>query len=292
MQHLESIPALRAQRREWRDARRTVGFVPTMGALHEGHLSLVEAARARADVVCASIFVNPTQFGPNEDLAKYPRDLAADLTKLAAAGCDAVFTTTPEEMYPPGFSTWVTVEGLTASLCGAARPDHFRGVTTVVTKLLNIVQPEHAFFGQKDRQQLVVLTRMVRDLDLPVEVHGCPIVREPDGLARSSRNAYLSPEERTRALALSTGLRRARAAFAGGERRVRALEALVREELERADARVDYVQAVDPERLAPLEQADAGTILAVAAHVGRTRLIDNHVLGELFPAAADPGPVP
>lgn len=280
--HVDSIPALRAQRRAWREAGLSVGFVPTMGALHAGHVSLVARARAECDRVVASVFVNPAQFGPSEDLARYPRDLAGDRAKLAGAGCDLLFTTTSGEMYPPGFSTWVTVEGLTERLCGASRPGHFRGVTTVVLKLLHLVQPDRAYFGEKDRQQLIVLGRMVRDLDVPVEVVGCPIVREPDGLALSSRNAYLSPEERTRALALSRGLRRAQAAFAAGERDGRALEALARAELEPA-ARVDYVEAVDPATLQPVSEARPDTILAVAAFVGATRLIDNAVLSEPLP---------
>ncbi len=280
--HVDSIPALRAQRRAWREAGLTVGFVPTMGALHAGHVSLAARARAECDRVVASVFVNPAQFGPSEDLARYPRDLEGDRAKLAGVGCDLLFTTTPSEMYPPGFSTWVSVEGLTERLCGASRPGHFRGVTTVVLKLLNLVQPDRAYFGEKDRQQLIVLGRMVRDLDVPVDVVGCPIVREPDGLALSSRNAYLLPDERARALALSRGLRRAQAAFAAGEREGRALEALARAELEGA-ARVDYVEAVDPATLEPVGEARPDTILAIAAFVGTTRLIDNAVLGEPLP---------
>jgi pantoate--beta-alanine ligase len=213
VQILDSIPALRALRQTWRDEGHTVGFVPTMGALHEGHLSLVRAAAARCERVIVSIFVNPTQFGPDEDLETYPRDLEGDAAKVASAGCHAVFTTTPAEMYGRGYATWVTVEGLTDALCGASRPGHFRGVTTVVTKLLNLVDPDHAFFGEKDRQQLLVLQRMARDLNLRPQLHGCPIVREADGLALSSRNAYLNPDERQRALALSRGLRLASEAF-------------------------------------------------------------------------------
>ncbi len=281
--HLDSIRAVRAQRGAWHEAGLTVGFVPTMGALHAGHVSLVERARASCDRVIASVFVNPAQFGPGEDLERYPRDLAGDRHRLAAAGCHALFTTTPEEMYPPGFCTWVTVEGLTDRLCGAARPGHFRGVTTVVLKLLEIVQPHRAFFGEKDRQQLIVLRRMARDLNLPVEMVGCPIVREPDGLALSSRNAYLSADERRRALALSSGLRAAQEAFAAGERSGPALEVIVRAHLEEARARIDYVEAVDPGSLARVDRADAGTIVAIAAHVGATRLIDNAALGQPLP---------
>lgn len=282
--HLSSIPAVRAQVKAWRAEGHTIGFVPTMGALHRGHVSLVELARRRNSRVIASIFVNPTQFGPTEDLSKYPRDLPGDMAKLAGGGCHAVFTTSPEEMYPPGFSTWVTVEGLTSGLCGRSRPTHFRGVTTVVTKLWSIVQPDDAYLGEKDRQQLQVLKRMTKDLDLPIAVHGCPIVREADGLAMSSRNAYLSPDERQRATCLSRGLRAARAAFATGERSARALEGIVKRELEGAGARLDYVDAVDLDTLQPVELASAQTVLAVACFVGKTRLIDNHLLGEPFPA--------
>lgn len=286
MEHLTSIPAVRERVRAWRREGHRVGFVPTMGALHAGHCSLVEAARRDCGRVIASVFVNPAQFGPNEDLSRYPRDLQGDMAKLDAVGCDALFTTTPEEMYPPGFATWVTVEGLTEGLCGRSRPGHFRGVTTVVTKLFNIVQPDDAYFGEKDRQQLEVLRRMTRDLDLPVRIHGCPIVREPDGLAMSSRNLYLSPDERARAVALSRGLRRARAAYAQGERRPAELERLVREELDAVQARVDYVEVVGRETMKPVAEATDDTVVAVAAFVGTTRLIDNHRLGDPFPEPA------
>lgn len=275
IQLIDQIEALRAQVRAWRHQGDRVGFVPTMGALHAGHVSLVQAARRTCDRVVASVFVNPTQFGPGEDLARYPRDLEGDARQLEAGGCDVLFTTTPEVMYPPGFATWVTVEGLTDGLCGAFRPGHFRGVTTVVAKLFAIVLPDEAFFGQKDRQQLEVIRRMTADLNLPVRVMGCPIVREPDGLAMSSRNAYLSPAERERALALIRGLRRAEAAFRQGERDGRTLEALCREEVAAGADRIDYVQAVDPGTLRPVEEAAPGTILLVAAHLGKTRLIDN-----------------
>lgn len=286
MERLERIPAVRARSRAWRRAGARVGLVPTMGALHAGHLSLVAAARAACDHVVASVFVNPTQFGPGEDLDAYPRDLEGDAAKLAAAGCDALFTTPAGAMYPPGYATWVTVEGLTETLCGASRPGHFRGVTTVVTKLLHIAEPDAAFFGEKDRQQLAVIRRLVADLDLPVEVVGCPIVREPDGLALSSRNAYLSADERSRAVALSRGLRRANAAFAAGERAADALTGLVAAELEGAADAVDYVAAVDPATMQPVARAAPGVVLAVAARLGATRLIDNHALGDAFPDPA------
>lgn len=286
MEHLTSIAAVRERVRAWRREGHRVGFVPTMGALHAGHCSLVEAARRECGRVLASVFVNPTQFGPSEDLSKYPRDLAGDMAKLEAAGCHALFTTTPDEMYPPGFATWVTVEGLTDGLCGRSRPGHFRGVTTVVTKLFNVVQPDDAFFGEKDRQQLQVLRRMTQDLDLPVRVHGCPIVREPDGLAMSSRNLYLSPDDRARAVALSRGLRDARAAYARGERDPAELERVVRAALDAAQARVDYVEVVDLATMKPTPQATDDTVIAVAAFVGATRLIDNHRLGDPFPGVA------
>ncbi len=284
MEHLTSIAAVRERVRAWRREGHRVGFVPTMGALHAGHCSLVEAAGRDCARVIASVFVNPTQFGPTEDLSKYPRDLAGDMGKLAAAGCHALFTTTPDEMYPPGFATWVTVEGLTDGLCGRSRPGHFRGVTTVVTKLFNVVQPDDAYFGEKDRQQLQVLRRMAQDLDLPVRVHGCPIVREPDGLAMSSRNLYLSPDDRARAVALSRGLRVARAAYASGERRPAELERLVREALDGVQARVDYVEVVDLATMKSTPAASDDTVIAVAAFVGATRLIDNHRLGDPFPS--------
>ena len=280
---LETLEAVGARTAAWRAEGRTVGFVPTMGYLHAGHLSLVEAALARCDRVIASVFVNPTQFGPSEDLAAYPRDLERDRSLLEAAGCHALFTTEPEVMYPPGYRTYVTVEELTQTLCGVSRPIHFRGVATVVLKLFNLVRPTDAFFGEKDRQQLAVIRRMVRDLHVPVRVHGCPISREADGVARSSRNAYLTEAERPRAVALSAGLRAAAAAFAGGERDARALEGLVREALEANGLTEDYVSAVDPETMQAVERAEADTVLAVAAQLGRTRLIDNHVVGEVFP---------
>lgn len=285
MMHLDSIPAMQARAAEWRAAG-PLGFVPTMGALHEGHLSLIAAARSRCPRVVASVFVNPSQFGPGEDLERYPRDLEGDRAKLAAAGCDALFTTTPAEIYPTGYATWVDVEGsLSLGLCGAARPGHFRGVTTVVLKLLNIVSPSDAFFGEKDRQQLIVIQRMARDLHLPTRIHGCPIVREPDGLALSSRNAYLDPAARARGLALSGGLRAAQAAFRAGERDPRALEALARGILEQAGLEVDYVSAVQPSDLSSATRAEPETILALAARVGPTRLIDNALLGSPLPSA-------
>ena len=260
-----------------REGRR-VGFVPTMGALHEGHLALVREAKRRAPFVACSIFVNPTQFGPNEDFARYPRDLEGDVGKLAGAGADLVFAPEPEAMYPKGEQTRVRVMGLTDHLCGPHRPGHFEGVTTVVTKLFAIVGPSVAVFGKKDYQQLAVIRRMTTDLFLPVEVVGYPIVREADGLAMSSRNAYLSADERARALSLSQGLREASNAFAAGERNAGRLRRLAHAPVERAATSIDYVTVADPDALVPLsDEADVGerALVAVACRVGKTRLIDN-----------------
>ncbi|MBX3206123.1 MAG: pantoate--beta-alanine ligase [Labilithrix sp.] len=265
----------------------TVGFVPTMGALHAGHLALTREAKRRASFVVCSIFVNPTQFGPNEDLARYPRDLAGDVAKLE--GVDVVFAPEPEAMYVPGERTRVRVDELTAHLCGPHRPGHFEGVTTVVAKLFAIVGPSVAVFGKKDFQQLAVIRRMAKDLFFPVEVVGHPIVREPDGLAMSSRNAYLSPEERERALGLSRGLAAAARAFAGGERRAGALRAFARSAVEPVATSIDYVTVADPDAIAPLgddETTPERVLVAVACRVGATRLIDNVVLGEDPPPGA------
>jgi len=258
-----------------------VGFVPTMGALHAGHLALAVEAKRRAGLVVVSIFVNPTQFGPSEDLARYPRDLEGDLRKLAPAGVDVVFAPDGAAMYPPGDETRVRVGATAAPLDGAHRPGHFEGVATVVTKLLGAVGPCVAVFGRKDYQQLLVVRRLVADLLLPVEIVGHPIVREPDGLALSSRNAYLSAGERTRALAIVHGLDAASRRFASGERAARTLEQIVRVGLEPAATSIDYVEARDADTLAPIAGDVAGrAVLAVACRVGTTRLIDNVVLGE------------
>ena len=256
-----------------------VGFVPTMGALHAGHISLVRAAKAQSDFVVASIFVNPTQFGPNEDLAKYPRTFEADRKKLEAEGIDLLFAPSVEEMYPAGAVTFVTTEGLSDRLDGRSRPGHFRGVTTVVAKLFHIVEPDVAFFGQKDAAQVAIIRRMVRDLVFPVAIVVVPIIREPDGLALSSRNAYLSPGERRQAAVLSRALREAEQRYRGGERASARLAEAVREiVLSEPDVRVDYIEVVDRDTLEPVSQAGTGTLVAVAAVVGTTRLIDNLVL--------------
>jgi pantoate--beta-alanine ligase len=252
-----------------------------MGALHEGHLSLVRAARASNDVVAASIFVNPTQFGPNEDLAKYPRSFGRDRELLEDEGVELLFAPSAEEMYPAGAMTWVTVQGLSDKLDGRSRPGHFRGVTTVVAKLFHVVEPDAAFFGQKDAAQVAIIRRMVRDLNLPVEIVVCPIVREPDGLAMSSRNAYLNPERRKRALVLHRSLMRVQRLVDAGERDAAKLIAAGREEFSREDfVRLDYFELVNPDTLEPLDDVSAGALAAVAAFVGSTRLIDNILLGK------------
>ncbi len=250
-----------------------------MGFLHEGHLSLMREGRRRADRVSVSIFVNPLQFGPREDLARYPRDLEGDLAKCGSVDVDLVFTPDPIEVYPPGFQTSVDVAQLSQGLCGASRPGHFRGVATVVTKLLALSLPDVAVFGRKDYQQLKIIERLTRDLDLPTEIVGAPIVREPDGLAMSSRNAYLSPDERRRALSLQEGLQTARTRFADGSRGAASLRAAVLDRLEKAGARPDYVELRDAETLETLDLAAEGSMLFVAAFLGKTRLIDNAVLG-------------
>jgi len=271
----------RAWQRSCREAReqgRRIALVPTMGSLHEGHASLLREARARAGpggLALATIFVNPAQFGPNEDLSRYPRDRAGDLARCAAAGIDRVLAPEPADVYGPGHQSWITVEGVSQGLCGASRPGHFRGVATVVAKLFHLSQPHLALFGEKDWQQLQVIRAMARDLDLDVEVVGMPIVREPDGLALSSRNAYLTPEERRRALALSRALFAARDRAAVGDRDAARLAEGARAELAAAGARVDYAEVVHPETLRPVARAEPGSRMLLAAFVGSTRLIDN-----------------
>lgn len=279
MQTCTTIAETRSACRAVQADGRRLALVPTMGALHEGHLSLVRAAKAQCGAVAVSIFVNPTQFGPAEDLANYPRPLDRDRQLLEAEGVEILFAPTVEEMYPAGEVAWVVVEGLGEKLDGRSRPGHFRGVTTVVAKLLHIVEPASAFFGQKDAAQLAVIRRMVRDLNFPVEIIACPIVRERDGLAMSSRNAYLSSEERRRALVLHRSLQRVRDACAAGETIASRLIASAQEVLAReSGVTVDYVELVDPDTLDPVEQISRPALLAVAAYVGATRLIDNVVL--------------
>jgi len=253
-----------------------VGLVPTMGALHEGHLSLVRAARSACDIVTASIFVNPTQFGPNEDLEKYPRSFERDRELLQSEGAQLLFAPSVKEMYPPGAVTWVTVEELSSKLDGRSRPGHFRGVTTVVAKLFHIVEPDAAFFGQKDAAQVAIIRRMVRDLNFPVDIVVCPIVREPDGLAMSSRNAYLDAAQRKQALVLKRSLKRVGELVDAGEMAANKLSCAGREEFAReASVRLDYLEIVNPDTLDPVEDVSGGALVAIAAYVGGTRLIDN-----------------
>lgn len=278
-----SVAELQAHLRSARARGERVALVPTMGALHRGHLGLVDEARRRADRVVASVFVNPTQFAPGEDFDRYPRDLPGDRAALADAGADLLFAPPAEEIYPPGDATRVRVGRLTEVLCGPLRPGHFEGVATVVTKLFGAVLPDVAVFGRKDYQQLAVIRRLVTDLLLPIEIVGVPTVREADGLAMSSRNAYLSADGRARAGRIARGLASALAAFDSGERRVATLEALVRAELAAANAAVEYVAVADPDSLAPIPEVvsvEGRALVAVAVRVDGTRLIDNVVLGE------------
>jgi len=262
-----------------RSGGKRLGFVPTMGALHEGHLSLVRAARAGCDVVAASIFINPTQFGLNEDLAKYPRAFERDRELLEKEGAQLLFAPSVEEMYPASAVTWVTVEGLSDRLDGRSRPGHFRGVTTVVSKLLHVVEPDAAFFGEKDAAQVAIIRRMVCDLKFPVEIVACPIVREADGLAMSSRNAYLDPLQRKQALVLHCALMRVKECWKRGERDAARLATAGREEIARErSVRLDYLEIVDPDGLGAVEDVTGGALVAVAAFVGTTRLIDNILL--------------
>jgi pantoate--beta-alanine ligase len=262
-----------------RDGRR-IAVVPTMGALHDGHLALLRAARGKADVVILTIFVNPTQFGPNEDLAKYPRDEAGDLARARTTGIDLAFCPEAAAMYRPGSQTFIEVRELQKPLCGASRPGHFAGVATVVAKLFHITRPHVAVFGEKDYQQLAIIRRMVRDLDFDVEIAGVPIVREPDGVAMSSRNAYLSPEQRRSARSLSAGLAAAEAAYAAGERNAAALVIAASAPITAAaDTRIDYVELRDAVELSPIDRVERPAVLALAVFVGTTRLIDNRVLG-------------
>jgi pantoate--beta-alanine ligase len=279
MKICHTITEMRAASRAARSDGKTVGLVPTMGALHEGHLSLVRAARAQCDRVVVSIFVNPLQFGPNEDLAKYPRDFDRDSELLKREGVDLIFAPSVEEMYPPGGVTYVTVEGLSDKLCGASRPGHFRGVATVVAKLFHVVEPDRAFFGQKDAAQSTIIRRMVRDLNMPVQIVVCSIVREADGLAMSSRNAYLDAQQRKSALVLYRSLRAVEEAFNNGERKVATLvETGKRVLADDPSVRLDYFEIVDPEMLDPITDITRKALVAVAAFVGNTRLIDNIVL--------------
>ncbi len=280
MQVITTIKGMKDYSRKARQEGKVIGFVPTMGYLHDGHMSLVRAAREECDVVIVSIFLNPAQFGPDEDLDKYPRDMERDRRLLREAGVDAVFVASAGEMYPQGHSTFVEVTGrITESLCGSSRPGHFRGVTTIVAKLFNIVDPDKSYFGQKDAQQAVVIGRMAEDLDMSVEMRVMPIVREKDGLAMSSRNSYLSPGQRREALSIFRSLERAKEVVAGGERST----GRIKEEMTKilnasGDVRIDYVEIVDADSMEPLVTIKDNTLIAIAVFVGETRLIDNVVV--------------
>lgn len=275
-----TIAEVRAQVAAWKKEGLTVGLVPTMGYLHEGHASLVDTAVGQCDRVVASVFVNPTQFGPNEDLEDYPRDFDRDKALLEAHGCHLVFHPSVEEMYPAGAATYVEIlSDMPKQLCGKSRPIHFRGVCTVVAKLFNIVTPDKAFFGQKDAQQLAILRRMVRDLSYGIELVGCPIVREPDGLAKSSRNTYLNPQERQAALVLSQAVKLGQELVAQGERSaVKVVAAMTAHIAAQPLARIDYVEAVDGVTMEPVETLQGTVLVAMAVYIGKTRLIDNFIV--------------
>lgn len=279
MQILGTVAELRAWSRAAHSEGESVGLVPTMGALHEGHISLVRAAKADCSAVVASIFVNPTQFGPNEDFSRYPRTFDADCSMLESDGVEVVFAPAPEDVYKPGAATFVEVEGLSGRLDGASRPGHFRGVATVVAKLLIAAEPDRAYFGQKDAAQVAVLRRMVADLALPVDVVVCPIVREPDGLAMSSRNRYLSADERKKSLVLQRALQAVESGIAAGERVAAELIARAQSMLaSESQVQIDYIAVVDWSTLEPVAEAVPGSLFAVAAWIGKTRLIDNFIV--------------
>ena len=280
MKIVGTVKEVREQVKEWKKQGLTVGFVPTMGYLHEGHKSLMDAARKDNDKVVVSIFVNPMQFGPTEDLATYPRDLDHDAALCESAGVDLIFHPEPEEMYEKDFCSFVDMTGLTEGLCGKTRPIHFRGVCTVVNKLFNIVTPDHAYFGQKDGQQLAVIKRMVRDLNMDIEIVGCPIVREEDGLAKSSRNTYLSPEERKAALILSKTVALGKELAKTEKDANKVVEAMKKNIETEPMAKIDYVEAVDALSMEPVEKLEGTCMLAMAVYIGKTRLIDNTLINE------------
>ena len=280
MKIVGTVKEVREQVKEWKKQGLSVGFVPTMGYLHEGHKSLMDAARKGNDKVVVSIFVNPMQFGPTEDLATYPRDLDHDAALCESAGVDLIFHPEAEEMYEKDFCSFVDMTGLTEGLCGKTRPIHFRGVGTVVNKLFNIVTPDHAYFGQKDGQQLAVIKRMVRDLNMDIEIVGCPIVREEDGLAKSSRNTYLSSEERKAALILSKTVALGKELAKTEKDANKVVEAMKKNIETEPLAKIDYVEAVDALSMAPVEKLEGTCMLAMAVYIGKTRLIDNTLINE------------
>ncbi|MGM9701599.1 MAG: pantoate--beta-alanine ligase [Prevotella sp.] len=280
MEIVKTVKEIRAIVKEWRRQGLSVGLVPTMGFLHEGHQSLIAKSAAQNDRTVVSVFVNPIQFGPNEDLESYPRDIERDKAAVAAAGGDIIFHPEPSEMYPPHFTSFVDTTETTELLCGAVRPIHFRGVCTVVSKLFNIVQPDRAYFGQKDAQQLATIKRFVRDLNFDIEIVACPIVREEDGLAKSSRNTYLNPEERQAALVLSQSLKVGRQLIEDGERSAAAVIKAIEDHLHTEPlARVDYVEVVDFDNVQRVERIEGTTLVAIAVYIGKTRLIDNFIWG-------------
>ena len=280
MKIVATVKEVREQVKEWKKQGLSVGFVPTMGYLHEGHKSLMDAARKGNDKVVVSIFVNPMQFGPTEDLATYPRDLEHDAALCESAGVDLIFHPEPEEMYEKDFCSFVDMTGLTEGLCGKTRPIHFRGVCTVVNKFFNIVTPDRAYFGQKDGQQLAVIRRMVRDLNMDIEIVGCPIVREEDGLAKSSRNTYLSEEERKAALILSKTVALGKELAKTEKDANKVVEAMKKNIETEPLAKIDYVEAVDALSMAPVEKLEGTCMLAMAVYIGKTRLIDNTLINE------------
>ena len=280
MKIVGTVKEVREQVKEWKKQGLSVGFLPTMGYLHEGHKSLMDAARKGNDKVVVSIFVNPMQFGPTEDLATYPRDLDHDAALCESAGVDLIFHPEAEEMYEKDFCSFVDMTGLTEGLCGKTRPIHFRGVCTVVNKLFNIVTPDHAYFGQKDGQQLAVIKRMVRDLNMDIEIVGCPIVREEDGLAKSSRNTYLSSEERKAALILSKTVALGKELAKTEKDANKVVEAMKKNIETEPLAKIDYVEAVDALSMAPVEKLEGTCMLAMAVYIGKTRLIDNTLINE------------
>lgn len=276
---VSTVNETKAQIKEWKKQGLTVGLVPTMGFLHEGHQSLIKKAVEENDRVVVSVFVNPIQFAPNEDLETYPRDLEADKRLCDSTGADLIFYPTPEEMYPEGFSTHIQMENLTKELCGKTRPTHFGGVCTVVGKLFNIVQPNRAYFGQKDAQQLAIIKRMVRDLNFDLEIVGCPIIREPDGLAKSSRNTYLNAEERKAALILSKAIKLGKEMVENGERNAQTVIKAMTDKINSEPlARIDYVNVVDALSIEPLEVIKGEVLVAIAVYIGKTRLIDNFII--------------
>lgn len=275
---VSTVCETRAQVKEWKNQGLTVGLVPTMGYLHEGHQSLIKKAVEENDRVVVSVFVNPIQFAPNEDLETYPRDLEADKRLCDSTGADLIFHPTPDEMYPDGFSTRIQMDNLTKELCGKTRPTHFGGVCTVVGKLFNIVQPDKAYFGQKDAQQLAIIKRMVRDLNFDIEIVGCPIIREPDGLAKSSRNTYLNADERKAALILSKAIKLGEELVADGERNAQTVIKAMTDKINTEPlARIDYVNVVDALSIEPLDVVKGEVLVAIAVYIGKTRLIDNFI---------------